>query len=95
MHSEQTIPTTVHDQLSTLGLQAEKIRLDLEASRLKLPKTVVEELRNLETTLPKISGRIEAFQKEHSNMLALADICLLYTSPSPRDRTRSRMPSSA
>ena len=27
--------------------------------------------------------------------LALYDICLLYTSPSPRDRTRSRMPSSA
>ena len=25
----------------------------------------------------------------------LASICLLYTSPSPRDRTRSRMPSSA
>ena len=24
-----------------------------------------------------------------------AEICLLYTSPSPRDRTRSRMPSSA
>ena len=26
---------------------------------------------------------------------ALGMICLLYTSPSPRDRTRSRMPSSA
>ena len=26
---------------------------------------------------------------------ALDDLCLLYTSPSPRDRTRSRMPSSA
>ena len=25
----------------------------------------------------------------------LTDFCLLYTSPSPRDRTRSRMPSSA
>jgi len=25
----------------------------------------------------------------------LAALCLLYTSPSPRDRTRSRMPSSA
>jgi ABC-2 type transport system ATP-binding protein len=25
----------------------------------------------------------------------LLSICLLYTSPSPRDRTRSRMPSSA
>jgi len=29
------------------------------------------------------------------NLLALLDRCLLYTSPSPRDRTRSRMPSSA
>ena len=31
------------------------------------------------------------------NMLTLIGvcICLLYTSPSPRDRTRSRMPSSA
>ena len=27
--------------------------------------------------------------------LARVKICLLYTSPSPRDRTRSRMPSSA
>ena len=27
--------------------------------------------------------------------LDLSTICLLYTSPSPRDRTRSRMPSSA
>ena len=27
--------------------------------------------------------------------IELTNICLLYTSPSPRDRTRSRMPSSA
>ena len=27
--------------------------------------------------------------------LALTDVCLLYTSPSPRDRQKSRMPSSA
>ena len=27
--------------------------------------------------------------------LAIVDICLLYTSPSPRDRQKSRMPSSA
>ena len=31
--------------------------------------------------------------KEQGNLLVRA--CLLYTSPSPRDRTRSRMPSSA
>ena len=29
------------------------------------------------------------------NISSVADTCLLYTSPSPRDRTRSRMPSSA
>ena len=29
------------------------------------------------------------------NDLVMAMYCLLYTSPSPRDRTRSRMPSSA
>ena len=28
-------------------------------------------------------------------MIVNPDVCLLYTSPSPRDRTRSRMPSSA
>jgi len=28
-------------------------------------------------------------------LVKLVEICLLYTSPSPRDRTRSRMPSSA
>ena len=28
-------------------------------------------------------------------VLAVSNLCLLYTSPSPRDRTRSRMPSSA
>ena len=41
----------------------------------------------------KISGRIKAPANGVSYYDAYA--CLLYTSPSPRDRTRSRMPSSA
>ena len=32
---------------------------------------------------------------ESSNISGLGDNCLLYTSPSPRDMLRSRMPSSA
>ena len=32
---------------------------------------------------------------EELSMITISTICLLYTSPSPRDRTRSRMPSSA
>ena len=37
-------------------------------------------------------SRTQTGQEEITNR---AIICLLYTSPSPRDRTRSRMPSSA
>ena len=33
--------------------------------------------------------------RDYSDWAACYEICLLYTSPSPRDRTRSRMPSSA
>ena len=33
--------------------------------------------------------------KEADYIVALGGDCLLYTSPNPRDRTRSRMPSSA
>ena len=35
------------------------------------------------------------FSPEHDATLGQLSACLLYTSPSPRDRTRSRMPSSA
>ena len=38
---------------------------------------------------------IETEQAVHISDILLRRTCLLYTSPSPRDRTRSRMPSSA
>jgi len=71
---EQTRPTTIPDQLLTLGLQAGKICSELESAKLKLPKNTVDDLHYLETTLSHISEKIEAFQREHSNMLALANI---------------------
>ena len=37
----------------------------------------------------------KAILKLNRRSLAKSEACLLYTSPSPRDRTRSRMPSSA
>ena len=43
-------------------------------------------------------GRPEVFNTDPGSPFtrqAVTGVCLLYTSPSPRDRTRSRMPSSA
>jgi PAS domain S-box-containing protein len=71
---EQTRPTTVPDQLLTLGMQAGKIRAELEAAKLKLPKNIVDDLLYLEITLAHISEKIDAFQREHNNMLALASV---------------------
>ena len=48
-------------------------------------------------TAIKLDFDIDASEDETIDLLikALFTACLLYTSPSPRDRTRSRMPSSA
>ena len=40
-------------------------------------------------------AKLTEIAKEADIPVALIYTCLLYTSPSPRDRTRSRMPSSA
>ena len=41
---------------------------------------------------PEIRSELAALERKISKLIIS---CLLYTSPSPRDRTRSRMPSSA
>ena len=44
------------------------------------------------------TGACDRYSNDKGDLLRvdpLKIICLLYTSPSPRDRTRSRMPSSA
>ena len=45
--------------------------------------------------LKEYASIIEQFGKELEGLVKKYGVCLLYTSPSPRDRTRSRMPSSA
>ena len=54
--------------------------------------------RALEDVRTNQLGKAEVLAK-YNCVVGVADVsfavCLLYTSPSPRDRTRSRMPSSA
>ena len=70
--------------------------LELQQRRLRLKKAVGElsSMKGMGTELVSLvippDKMIHDVRHQLSN-----EACLLYTSPSPRDRTRSRMPSSA
>ena len=61
-------------------------------------KRMVKQLKEAAETYQK-AGRLELAEKESLELYILKEylpeICLLYTSPSPRDKRQSRMPSSA
>ena len=61
-------------------------------------ETIKERLRKLIQIKRKVKDELKLLEIDEK-IDAIEDkikiICLLYTSPSPRDRTRSRMPSSA
>ena len=74
MISDKTKPTTLHDQLLILSKQAGAVRNLIKDAKAKVPENAVEEINNLETTLDYLSKKMEAFENEHSNLLALAGI---------------------
>ena len=63
------------------------------ARRLARLEAIRERLRVVRWHSYVVFENVEATPAEAARRLA--EDCLLYTSPSPRDRTRSRMPSSA
>ena len=70
---------------------------EVGASQMLLPlskrkKTIT--VKDVESVVAKIA-RIPPKSVSTDDKATLLNLCLLYTSPSPRDRTRSRMPSSA
>ena len=83
------------EKLHTLEQQAYTIAG--QAFNLNSPKQIQEILFN-QLKLPiikKTPTGVPSTDEDVLQQLALDYPCLLYTSPSPRDRTRSRMPSSA
>jgi len=75
MESSKTRPTTVHEHINTLALQAGKLRDELQKKKPRdLPSNAINDLNNLAVALSKIGLQMESFEAQHSNLLALADI---------------------
>ena len=83
--------TSLHPKVSEMAFMSQLTNGKFQKREEILRSEVVELYRALDTR-----QRIQDIYKEKlSEGLKQGLICLLYTSPSPRDRTRSRMPSSA
>jgi PAS domain S-box-containing protein len=73
MNDHSTRPRTVHDQLSALAVLAAKVRAELNGDKVKISRELQEQLKFLQTNLETVSGKMETFQREHGNMMALIE----------------------
>ena len=88
-NGDHVLPQYVKDIIHQLDLFiVEKAKTARRYIKTTNPPKAISEL-----TFSELNKRID--YSEWSQYLRPAENCLLYTSPSPRDRTRSRMPSSA
>ena len=69
-----------------LVLMAIPIQVDM------MEKEIVKEIKGIEPDIVTVTTYSPSIEQTDSTPLIT---CLLYTSPSPRDRQKSRMPSSA
>ena len=78
-------------------MENQNIRIHLKAYDNKILDLSTEEIVNTaKRTGAQVKGPIPLPTRiERYTVLRSPHICLLYTSPSPRDRQKSRMPSSA
>ena len=68
--------------------------LELLEKQMDLADKIEQELEMAVTSL-QFGDLVTQLLAHTTHQVEILNICLLYTSPSPRDRTRSRMPSSA
>ena len=61
----------------------------------RLPDPVLQQLENFDDPTSGVNDAFKPVTRYWDRICHPAQICLLYTSPSPRDATLSRMPSSA
>ena len=70
------------------------VLIRIDTSEVKLTTQVFPTDESVDAESKYIAAEKEAAKKDDL-VIALVSTCLLYTSPSPRDRQKSRMPSSA
>ena len=70
------------------------IPIIIDASELELSRSPLFAFQHVGMTKDGVSRVMRSIYKSLERPI-ISNSCLLYTSPSPRDRTRSRMPSSA
>jgi len=87
---EEKLAIAVNIYFKVIDQQREKALLIYQKSN-SLDKTNKSHIMQLEVDISNIFAKIIREGIEYG----IFKSCLLYTSPSPRDRTRSRMPSSA
>ena len=78
-------------KLDIMGLQFDNVTMDEAAAR---AEKILAGEKTCYVVTPNAEIAYEALHDEKLRAL-INDACLLYTSPSPRDRQKSRMPSSA
>ena len=79
----------------SLNQPFKKIKPKAKISKLKLPTRLIEVVFKNKSKTTLIVSLDEGWQISFRIHNASSRVCLLYTSPSPRDRQKSRMPSSA
>ena len=75
MASDKSNPATLHGQINTLAMLAGKLRdAFIKKKPRDLPANTIEDLNNLADTLNRIGDKIQEFEAEKSNSMALAKI---------------------
>ena len=89
-----TLTESLTQQLKIEREQKEELMSDLEGIQETMERMGIF-MANIDDDMVRMGRTINTMSEETRLEQIAREGCLLYTSPSPRDRTRSRMPSSA
>jgi PAS domain S-box-containing protein len=74
MKNETSRPVALHEQLLLLGSEAGRLRAGMESKARNISAETISALKQLEESLNLIAKKVETFETERANLLALADI---------------------